>query len=98
LLHLFLSGSAQFVDGFIVTSRFDESTFAVFRYGARELPLATFLANALNSAMLPVFAVREKLAENLKQLKSSVAALCTFFFHVTAAILLVSHPLFPIIV
>jgi O-antigen/teichoic acid export membrane protein len=42
-----LSGSAQFVDGFIVTSRFDESTFAVFRYGARELPLATLMANAL---------------------------------------------------
>lgn len=93
----FLSGSAQFVDGFIVTSRFDESTFAVFRYGARELPLATLLANALNSAMLPVFAEREKLAENLQQLKSSISRLMHFLFPLTAILLLVSHPVFPII-
>jgi len=93
----FLSGSAQFVDGFIVTSRFDESTFAVFRYGARELPLATLLANALNSAMLPVFAVREKLTENLQRLKGSISRLMHFLFPLTAILLLVSHPVFPIV-
>jgi O-antigen/teichoic acid export membrane protein len=93
----FLSGSAHFVDGFIVTSRFDESTFAVFRYGARELPLATLMANALSSAMLPVFAVKEKLNENLKQLKGSVRRLMHFLFPLTAVLLLVSHPIFPVV-
>jgi O-antigen/teichoic acid export membrane protein len=93
----FLSGSAHFVDGFIVTSRFDESAFAIFRYGARELPLATLLANALSSAMLPVFAVKEKLKENLMQLKGSVRRLMYFLFPLTAVLLLVSHPVFPVI-
>jgi O-antigen/teichoic acid export membrane protein len=93
----FLSGSAHFVDGFIVTSRFDESTFAIFRYGARELPLATLLANALSSAMLPVFAVKEKLKENLMQLKGSVRRLMHFLFPLTAVLLLVSHPVFPVL-
>lgn len=92
-----LSGSAQFVDGFIVTSRFDESTFAVFRYGARELPLATLMANALSSAMLPGFGIREKLQENLRMLKRGVSRLMHFLFPLTALLLLVSKPLFPVV-
>ena len=93
----FLSGSAQFVDGFIVTSRFDEATFAVFRYGARELPLAMLLANALSSAMLPEFARKENLQENLAKLKKNVTRLMHFLFPVTAVLLLASHPVFPVL-
>ncbi len=93
----FLSGSARFVDGFIVTSRYDESTFAVFRYGARELPLAMLLANALSSAMLPEFARRDRLTENLAKLKKSVTRLMHFLFPVTAFFLVVSHPVFPVL-
>jgi O-antigen/teichoic acid export membrane protein len=93
----FLSGSAQFVDGFIVTSRFDESTFAVFRYGARELPLAALLANALSSAMLSEFGIREKLNETLERLKKSVTRLIHFLFPLTGLLLLVSYPLFPVL-
>jgi O-antigen/teichoic acid export membrane protein len=92
-----LSGSAQFVDGFIVTSHFNESTFAIFRYGARELPLATLLANALSSAMLPEFGNKEKLKENLERLKQSVTRLMYFLFPLTAVLLLVSKPLFPVV-
>lgn len=93
----FLSGSAQFVDGFIVTANFDEETFAVFRYGARELPLAMLLANAMSNAMLPDFAIREQLRANLKKLKKSVVRLMHFLFPVTAVLLLVSHPVFPVL-
>lgn len=93
----FLSGSAQFVDGFIVTSYFDEETFAVFRYGARELPLAMLLANALSNAMLPDFAKEEQLKQNLQKLKESVTRLTHFLFPLTALLLLISHPVFPVI-
>jgi O-antigen/teichoic acid export membrane protein len=96
-LATFLSGSAQFVDGFIVTSYFDEETFAVFRYGARELPLAMLLANALSNAMLPDFAQKENLSENLRKLKENVSRLMHFLFPLTALLLVVSHPVFPII-
>lgn len=93
----FLSGSAQFVDGFIVTSYFDEETFAVFRYGARELPLAMLLANALSNAMLPDFAKVDQLKQNLKKLKKSVTRLTHILFPITALLLLITHPVFPII-
>jgi O-antigen/teichoic acid export membrane protein len=95
ILATFLSGSAQFVDGFIVTSYFDEETFAVFRYGARELPLAMLLANALSNAMLPDFAQRENLTQNLRQLKENVSRLMHFLFPLTAAITGCFPPGFP---
>lgn len=97
ILATLLSGSAQFVDGFIVTSYFDEKTFAVFRYGARELPLAMLLANALSNAMLPDFALKENLAHNLLKLKENVSRLMHFLFPLTALMLVVSHPVFPVI-
>jgi O-antigen/teichoic acid export membrane protein len=55
------------------------------------------LANALSNAMLPVFAQKELLAENLQQLKQSVQKLMHFLFPLTAILLLVSKPLFPVI-
>ena len=91
------SGSAQFIDGFIVTSKFSNETFAIFRYGARELPLAMLLANALGNAMLSDFAVKEKLQQNLAKLKSSVTKLIHFLFPVTAVLLLISHWAFPVV-
>ena len=97
VLATLLSGSAQFVDGFIVTSRFDEGSFAVFRYGARELPLAMLLANALSSAMLPAFSNEDKLAKNLETLRKSVKRLMHFLFPLTAVLLIISKPLFPIL-
>lgn len=91
------SGSAQFIDGFIVTAKFDENTFAIFRYGARELPLAMLLANALSNALLPEFSSRENLKPTLEKLKSNVSGLMHFLFPLTAILLLVSHPLFPVL-
>jgi len=97
VLATLLSGSAQFVDGFIVTSQFDEKAFAIFRYGARELPLAVLLANALSNAMLPVFSNEDRITENLEDLRNNVKKLMHFLFPITAVLLLVSKPLFPIL-
>lgn len=97
ILSAVLSGSAQYVDGFIVTSRFDEATFAVFRYGARELPLALLLANAFSSAMLPEFSHGDKTNVILLKLKAESVRLANFLFPLSAALLLLSHALFPII-
>ncbi len=93
----FLSGSAQFVDGFIVTHYFDEGTFAVFRYGARELPLAMLLANALSTAMLSEFANDKLLRQNLQNLKKNVTRLTHLLFPLTGLLLCITHALFPVI-
>jgi len=97
ILSAFLSGSAQYIDGFIVTSHFDEATFAVFRYGAREFPLVLLLANAFSSAMVHEFSAKENISEILKRIKSYTTKLMHWLFPLTAIMMLVSHWLFPIV-
>ena len=97
ILSAVLSGSAQYVDGFIVTSRFDEATFAIFRYGARELPLALLLANAFSNAMLPEFNKTNKLEENLSKIKLESLKLANVLFPFSAVLLAFSHFLFPVV-
>lgn len=91
-----LSGSAQYVDSFIITSRFDREAFALFQYGARELPFAVLLANALSTSMLPAFAQPGRLASNLRDLKNNTRTLMHVLFPGSALLLLLTHPLYPL--
>lgn len=94
---MFLSGSAQYVDGFIITSYFDEATFAVFRFGAREFPLVLLLANAFSASMLPGFADRSKLKSNLEQIRINSEKLGRWLFPLSGVLMLVSHWVFPVV-
>ena len=89
-----LSGSAMYVDGFIVSANFDSSVFAIFRYGARELPLVALLAHALSNAMVPVFK-RDGWKGGLDQLKVRSARMGTWMFPVTFVLILTSYFIFP---
>ena len=77
-----LSGSAEYLDGFIVSKYFDEGTFAVYRYGAKEFPLVLLLANAFSNGMVPK--VRSAWSKggsgNDKEGKSQTDALFLFRF------------------
>ena len=73
----------------------DEALFAIFRYGSRELPLATALATALGMAMLPRLTAAP--AEGLAELKSKSLRLMHLLFPVTIGLLFVSRPLFPVL-
>lgn len=97
VLSALVSGSAQYVDGFIVRSRFDESAFAVFRYGAREFPIVLLMANAFSNAMLPVFNGAENLQSALQKIKKESTRLANMLFPLSAVLLLSSHWLFPIL-
>jgi O-antigen/teichoic acid export membrane protein len=97
ILSMFLSGSAQYIDGFIITAYFDDATFAVFRYGAREFPLVLLLANAFSSSMLPGFAERSKLKLNLEKIKINSQKLGSWLFPLSGILMLASHWAFPVI-
>jgi O-antigen/teichoic acid export membrane protein len=92
-----LGGSAQYVDGFIITSKFDEAAFAVFRYGARELPFVLLLANAFSNALLPELSNKDLLIETLTKIKRESTRLANYLFPLSAALLVASHELFPIV-
>lgn len=80
-----LSGSGPYIDGLIITHYYDSATFAIFRYGAREFPLAVILTNALSNSLIPEFyssgleASVHKLHEQTKKLMHLIFPLTIFF-------------------
>ena len=97
ILSLLLSGSAPYIDSFIVTSYFDDAAFAVFRYGAREFPLVLLMANAFSISMLPAFADSTKLKFNLESIKLNAQKLGNWMFPLSGLLMLVSHWAFPVV-
>lgn len=97
ILSMLLSGSAQYIDSFIVTSYFDDATFAIFRYGAREFPLVLLMANAFSISMLPAFADRSKLTINLESIKNNAQKLGNWMFPLSALLMGISHWAFPVV-
>lgn len=96
ILSVLLSGSAQYVNGFIITARFDSGIFAIFRYGAREMPLVALLAYALSSAMVPVI-TRDGRSSGLKMLRERSSAMASWLFPMTCILILLSYLLFPLV-
>jgi len=97
IFSMLLSGSGQYIDGFIITGYFDDATFAVFRYGAREFPLVLLLANAFSASMLPGFANRSSLKSNLEKIRRNSQQLGNWLFPLSGALMLISHWVFPVV-
>jgi len=85
-LHMLVGNGMEFVDGFLVTSHFEDGDFAIFRYGARELPLVTIWIGALTSAMIPIAVKNYESA--LIELKTSVNRLMNWLFPISALLML----------
>ena len=95
-LHMLIGGGMEYIDGFIVAGYFtDTSQFAIFRYGARELPLVTILTSALTATLIPL-AVENKLAVQSK-VKEEVGKLTKWLYPVTFLLMLLSPYLFPLV-
>lgn len=78
--------------GFVYQS---EAVFAVYRYGSRELPLATALVSGLSMAMLPLLSTRQPDAEAV--LRRQTARLMHLLFPLTIVLLFLTDLLFPLV-
>ncbi|MGF1583992.1 MAG: polysaccharide biosynthesis C-terminal domain-containing protein [Bacteroidales bacterium] len=94
ILSSLLSGSAQYIDGIIITASYDAANFALFRFGAKEFPLVILMANGLSNAMLPEFSTRDKLHTALATIKEKSAKLMHVLFPVSIALLFFSKVLY----
>ena len=94
LLYALLGGMNQVFDSWLVNFWFDgdEQVFAVFRYGAKELPLAMAMANALSLALIPE--VSRNLETGIKQLKRQTTRLLHLLFPFSIVLMLSSEYLF----
>jgi O-antigen/teichoic acid export membrane protein len=73
-----------------VARQFDEATFAVFRYGAREFPIAVALAGGLSTMMIPKLVNRYATVE-LRERSTRLMHIC---YPMVAILMLLSTPLF----
>lgn len=92
---LLFSGSAEYIDGFIITSHYGSEAFAIFRYGAREFPVSLFMANALSMAMVP--AIAGNLNNGTAELKKESKRLMHLLFIPVCILMLLSRWLYPYI-
>ena len=83
-------GIARSFDVWLVARHFDESSFAIFRYGAREFPLVVAFAAGLSTVMIPkLFS-----SDALDELRSRSTRLMHICYPVVAFVMLFSPPLF----
>ncbi len=91
-----IGGSAQYIDGLIVSYKYNSEVFAIFRYGAKELPFALLLANALSYAMINQF-TKDDINNSLNKLKKKSKELMHILFPISIALLVSSNYIFPLI-
>jgi O-antigen/teichoic acid export membrane protein len=89
-----LSGSAQYIDGVIVSNHFKAVDFAYFRYGAKEFPLVVMLAGGLHSALIPEFTLNPNLSEVLERIRKKSLRLINSLFPITLLLLFFSNWIF----
>jgi O-antigen/teichoic acid export membrane protein len=85
-----LSGSSQYVDGFIASWITDPASFALFRYGAKELPFSSSLTNGLNNAMLTEFDTPERSRRAMYDIKKKSLKLMHYLFPISLVIMFFS--------
>ena len=91
-----LAGSAEYIDGLLVSSHFGSDQFAIFRYGARELPFAVLLSSSLSSSFIPRLS-QHNLNSELSNLKAESLKLMNLLFPITILLIYFSSWLYPII-
>lgn len=94
ILGAFISGSIPYIDGVIVSLNFNDTVFAIFRYGARELPISVLLASAFSNAMIPVINSSRNIFPGVKQLKIQALQLMHLLFPLSIFLLLSSYYIF----
>lgn len=97
IISILISGSADYIDSWLVVTYFGQEKFALFRYGAKELPLSLILANSLSTAMIPVLSSGQNVKENFGALVKESKLLMHWLFPITILLLLSSKVIYPLV-
>lgn len=97
MFSILLAGSMEYVNSYIIEYNFSKSDFAIFRYGAKELPIFLILANSLSNIFSGEIAKMNKegnLGESLNKLRANSRRLMFWLFPLTILLLFSSKYLF----
>jgi len=97
MFSILLAGSMEYINSYIIQYNFSEADFAVFRYGAKELPVFLILANSLSniySGEIANFHKEGEIDKGLAKLKKSSRTLMYWLFPLTIGLMFSSKYLF----
>lgn len=97
ILSVLLVKGIQYADSFLVSFKYDESSFAQFRYGAKEFPLILLALTAFAEAMTSRFANDDNLTESLAIVKRENKRLMNFLVPVAMVCIVVGKYLYPLV-
>ncbi len=93
VLYAIVGGAAVLVDGWIIHAWYgDSSTFAIYRYGARELPFTTVLAGA--TGLYLIARAGKNWQGGLEEVRKRAARLMHLFFPLTMVLMAGSDLIF----
>ncbi len=95
ILQALLGNGVEFIDGYLVQRFFPIETFAIYRYGARELPFVVLFVGSVMTALLPK-AVND-LPETLMRAKRETTKLMHVLYPISILLILVSPFIFPLV-
>lgn len=97
MFSILLAGSMEYINGYIIGYYYTEEEFAMFRYGARELPIFLIMANSLSnvySGEIAKLNTTGNLEEGLLRLKQSSTRLMRWLFPAAMVLFFVSPYMF----
>lgn len=89
-----LAGSAEYLDGLIVSHYFNEETFAIYRYGAKEFPLVLLLANAFSNGLVPK--VSQNVKAGMTEIRQGSLRMMHAFFPLSIGLMVLSPWAYPL--
>jgi O-antigen/teichoic acid export membrane protein len=97
MFSILLAGSMEYINSYIIEYNFSDEEFAMFRYGARELPIFLILANSMSNVYSGEIARMNqegRLEEGLKKFKRSSQKLMRWLFPGSMLLMFLSPYLF----
>ena len=94
IMSCLLSGSSQYIDGFIASWTNIPGGFAVFRYGAKELPFVSSLSTGLGNSMLTGFSTSESMRRAMYELKNKSLRMMHYLFPISIVVMFFSRWIF----
>ena len=94
ILSTLISGSSQYIDGLVVSTHYSAEGFAIFRYGAKELPLVVMLAAGLSHAMLIEFNDKDNFSNTLKTIRKKSLRIMHMMYPLSIIMLIFAKPIF----
>ena len=97
ILSVLIVKGIQYADSFLVAYRFDEGTYAQFRYGAKEFPLILLPVTAFSEAMSSRIANNGGIAETLAGIKQENRRIMHLCIPLAMVAIITSKYLYPLV-